>query len=99
MDQNELRVNEILETGSLKELDSLTLSDKVSIVHELGIKVTPNQNQMDNVFKFMNNSVKTASERYTVGESFLESLTANNEESHDCLILLLNCPENEIIYY
>ena len=86
MDQNELIVNEILETGKSSDFDLLSEPDQLSIMRELCYQVKLNDNQLNNVFKVVNNE-KTDLERYNLGIEFIITMnskvkSSSNEEAY-----------------
>ena len=87
MDQNELIVNEILETGKSSDFDFLSESDQFSIMRELCSQVKLNDNEFNNVFKVVNNA-KTDLERWHLGREFTRAIPLNEEgKDYYCIML------------
>ena len=92
MGQNELMGKEILETGISLEFDYLSESDKSSILFDLATNIQPDDNQINNVFKVINN-VENESERHNISHSFIIGLKDNKEQQKCLIVILENCDE------
>ena len=87
MGQNELIVNEILETGKSSDFDLLSEPDQLAIMRELCSQVKLNDNEFNNVFKVVNNA-KTDLERWHLGREFTRAISFNERgKDYYCIML------------
>ena len=87
MDVTEWRINEILETENSSYFNFLSEDARLSLMEGLGVKIQPDDTQLNNVFKLIN-SAKTDLERWNLGKEFITGINSN-EEITACLSLML----------
>ena len=101
MDVTEWRINEILETENSSYFNFLSEDARLSLMKDLGVKVQPDDNQFNNVFKLIN-SVGNDLERWNLGKEFVRGVKSNNEEYIACCNTMLentNDCRDFIIYF